>query len=177
VGIGQSEVEVAGQVDTTVLVTVPGLGDDVQVLKAGVMEVADIFAVNKADRDGVERCVIEIEQLLGVREMDESTFLPPIVKTVARDGSGIAELADAIDRHREHLERTGLLEQRRRQRARDEVHALIINRLDQWAHARLTDDIEARENLEEVYQRTVDPRTVAEGILRELQIENRTAAC
>ena len=76
--------------------TGPGLGDDVQVLKAGTMEIADLFVVNKADRDGVEKCVIEIEQLLGAREMDESTFLPPIVPVVARDNQGIVELAEAI---------------------------------------------------------------------------------
>jgi LAO/AO transport system kinase len=110
VGIGQSEVEVSGQADTTVLVTVPGLGDDVQALKAGVMEIADVYAVNKADRDGVERAVAEIGQLLAVRDMDEQTWMPPIVQTVARDGTGIADLAGAVERHRRHLAEGGRLE-------------------------------------------------------------------
>ncbi|MCU0607130.1 MAG: methylmalonyl Co-A mutase-associated GTPase MeaB [Candidatus Edwardsbacteria bacterium] len=171
VGIGQSEVEVAGMVDTTVLVTVPGLGDDVQVLKAGTMEIADIFAVNKADRDGVEKCVIEIEQLLGVREMDESTFLPPIVQLVARDGKGIAELADAVERHRAYLSQHGRLERRRNERLRRQVRAIITGRLGEWAHAKLTNDVEAGENLADLYRRKTDPHTVAAAVLRELGID------
>jgi len=172
VGIGQSEVEVASQVDTTLLVTVPGLGDDVQVLKAGTMEIADVFVVNKADRDGVEKCVIEIEQLLGAREMDESTFLPPIVQVIARDNKGITELAGAIEKHRAHLAAGGRLESRRKQRLRNQVHAIIINKLDRWAHARLTDDMEARENLEGMYLRKTDPYAVAEEILKQLALND-----
>jgi len=171
VGIGQSEVEVAGMVDTTMLVTVPGMGDDVQVLKAGTMEIADIFAVNKADRDGVEKCVIEIEQLLSVREMDQSTWLPPIVQTVARDGQGIDQLAAAIAQHRGYLSEQGRLERRRNQRLQRQVRAIITGRLDQWAHAKLSRDVEARENLEDLYQRKTDPHTVAEAVLTELGIE------
>jgi len=171
VGIGQSEVEVAEQVDTTVLVTVPGLGDDVQVLKAGIMEIADVFAVNKADREGVERTVAEIEQLLAVREMDQDTFLPPIVQTVARDGQGIGDLAAAIGRHQAHLAQDGRLDLRRRQRLKREVHNIITDRLDRWAHAKLTEDVEARENLDDVYQRKLDPRTAAGLVLKELGID------
>jgi LAO/AO transport system kinase len=171
VGIGQSEVEVAGRVDTTVLVTVPGLGDDVQVLKAGTMEIADIFAVNKADREGVERCVIEIEQLLSVREMDQSTFLPPIVQVIAKDGQGIGELAAAIEKHREYLASNKLLDQKRRARLKDEIHSIITNRLDKWAHAKLTGDLEARENIDEVFEKKKDPYTAAGEILKELGLD------
>lgn len=170
VGIGQSEVEVSGQADTTVLVTVPGLGDDVQALKAGVMEIADVFAVNKADRDGVERTVAEIEQLLAVRDMDETTWLPPIIQTVARDGTGIAELAAAIERHRSYLVENGLLEARRRERVRSQVRSIITSRLDSWAESKLTEDIEAREDLEALYLKKTDPYTVAEAVLRDLGI-------
>lgn len=170
VGIGQSEVEVSGQADTTVLVTVPGLGDDVQALKAGVMEIADVFAVNKADRDGVERAVAEIEQLLAVRDMDETTWLPPIVQTVARDGTGIAELAAAVERHRSYLSENGRLESRRRERARRQVRAIITGRLDGWAESKLTGDLEAGEDLEALYGRKTDPYSVAEAVLKELGI-------
>jgi LAO/AO transport system kinase len=172
VGIGQSEVEVSGQADTTVLVTVPGLGDDVQALKAGVMEIADIFAVNKADRDGVERAVAEIEQLLAVRDMDESSWLPPIVQTVARDGTGISDLAAAIERHRSYLTERRLLESRRRERARRQVRAIITGRLDGWAESKLTGDIEAREDLEALYQRKKDPYSVAGAVLKDLGIDS-----
>ncbi len=173
VGIGQSEVEISGQADTTVLVTVPGLGDDVQALKAGVMEIADIFAVNKADRDGVERAVAEIEQLLAVRDMDESSWMPPIVQTVARDGTGVADLADAIERHRRYLTDLGFLESKRRERARQQVRAIITGRLDGWAEAKLTDDIEAREDLEALYSKKKDPYAVAEAVLEDLGIKEQ----
>ena len=171
VGIGQSEVEVAGRVDTTVLVTVPGLGDDVQVLKAGTMEIADIFAVNKADREGVERCVIELEQLLSVKEMDQSTFLPPILQLVAKENKGVKELAGAIEKHREYLLAEDRLEAKRRVRVKDEVHNIITNRLDKWARAKLTHDMEIRENLEELYQKKTDPYSVAGEMINELGIE------
>jgi LAO/AO transport system kinase len=171
VGIGQSEVEVAGRVDTTVLVTVPGLGDDVQVLKAGTMEIADIFAVNKADREGVERCVIELEQLLSVKEMDQSTFLPPILQLVAKENKGVKELAGAIEKHREYLMNEGRLEAKRRARVKDEVHNIITNRLDKWARAKLTHDMETRENLEELYQKKTDPYSVVQEMIDELGIE------
>jgi LAO/AO transport system kinase len=168
VGIGQSEVEVAGRVDTTVLVTVPGLGDDVQVLKAGTMEIADIFAVNKADREGVERCVIELEQLLSVKEMDQNTFLPPILQLVAKENKGVKELAAAIEKHQEYLMNEGRLAQKRKARLKSEVHNIIINRLDKWARARLTEELEAKENLEGLYEKKTDPYTAAAGILKEL---------
>jgi LAO/AO transport system kinase len=170
VGIGQSEVEVAGRVDTTVLVTVPGLGDDVQVLKAGTMEIADIFAVNKADREGVERCVIELEQLLSIKEMDQSTFLPPILQLVAKENKGVKELAEAIGKHREYLMADNRLDQKRKARLKSEVHNIIINRLDKWARARLTREMEAGEDLEGLYQKRTDPYTVSERFIKELQI-------
>lgn len=168
VGIGQSEVEVAGRVDTTVLVTVPGLGDDVQVLKAGTMEIADIFAVNKADREGVERCVIELEQLLSVKEMDQSTFLPPILQLVAKEDKGVRELAGAIEQHRNYLTSGGRLAQKRKARLKSEIHNIITNRLDKWARARLTEELEAKENLDDLYDKKTDPYTAASGILKEL---------
>ncbi len=170
VGIGQSEVEVAGRVDTTVLVTVPGLGDDVQVLKAGTMEIADIFAINKADREGTERCVIELEQLLSVKEMDENTFLPPIIQTIAKDNQGTAELTGAIEKHRDYLNSGGRLAEKRKKRIQDEVHTIITNQLDKWAALRLTHDMETRENLDDIYSKKTDPYTVAGDIIKELQI-------
>lgn len=177
VGIGQSEVEVSGQADTTVLVTVPGLGDDVQALKAGVMEIADVFAVNKADRDGVERAVAEIEQLLAVRDMDETTWMPPIVQTVARDGAGLPDLAAAIERHKRHLADNGLLEAKRRERVCQEVRGIITGRLDAWAESRLTEDVEAREDLEALYRKETDPYAVAGEIIRQLQTKNGGEGC
>lgn len=171
VGIGQSEIEVASQVDTTVLVTVPGLGDDIQVLKAGTMEIADIFVVNKADRDGVEKSVMAIEQLLSTWDMTEDDFVPPILKVTAKDNIGIGELAQAIEQHKKYLHDSGRFEIRRRNRAVTEVHTLILNQLDKWAHDKMTKDITTRDNIEEVYLKFIDPHTVAREALRELELE------
>ena len=171
VGIGQSEIEVASQVDTTVLVTVPGLGDDIQVLKAGTMEIADIFVVNKADRDGVEKSVMAIEQLLSTWDMTEDDFIPPILKVTAKDNIGIGELAQAIEQHKKHLHDSGKFEIRRRNRAATEVHTLILNQLDKWTHDKMTKDITTRDNIEEVYLKFIDPHTVAREALRELELE------
>jgi LAO/AO transport system kinase len=171
VGIGQSEIEVASQVDTTVLVTVPGLGDDIQVLKAGTMEIADIFVVNKADRDGVEKSVMAIEQLLSTWDMTEDDFVPPILKVTAKDNIGIGELAQAIEQHKKYLHDSGKFEVRRRNRAVTEVHTLILNQLDKWAHDKMTKDITTRDNIEEVYLKFIDPHTVAREALRELELE------
>lgn len=171
VGIGQSEIEVASQVDTTVLVTVPGLGDDIQVLKAGTMEIADIFVVNKADRDGVEKSVMAIEQLLSTWDMTENDFVPPILKVTAKDNIGIGELIQAIEQHKAHLHDSGRFEARRRNRAATEVHTLILNQLDKWAHDKMTKDITTMDNIEEVYLKFIDPHTVAKEALSELELE------
>lgn len=170
VGIGQAEVEVASHVDTTLLVVVPGLGDDVQVLKAGIMEIADIFVVNKADREGVERCVAEIEQLLSVREMDEQAFTPPIVKVVARENQGISELAQAIEEHREYLIRTGEWKKRRKARIRKEVYSLITDQLERWAQHKFGQGIRELEEVEAIFEKKTDPHSVAEEIISELGI-------
>jgi LAO/AO transport system kinase len=103
--------------------------------------------------------------------MDESTFLPPIVQLVARDGKGIAELADAVERHRAYLSQHGRLERRRNERLRRQVRAIITGRLGEWAHAKLTNDVEAGENLADLYRRKTDPHTVAAAVLRELGID------
>ena len=102
VGVGQDEVEIARTADVSVLVLVPGMGDEVQALKAGVMEIADVFVVNKADRDGADRAVAEVESLLGLHAYAEGEWRPTIVRTEATTGQGLDELIDSIDRFRTH---------------------------------------------------------------------------
>jgi len=120
----------------------------------------------------VERAAAEIGQLLAVRDMDEQTWMPPIVQTVARDGTGIADLAGAVERHRRHLAEGGRLEARRRERVRREVRSIITSRLDDWAESKLTGDVEAREDLEALYDKKTDPYAVAGTVLKELEIDN-----
>ncbi len=127
VGVGQDEVDVVRCVDSVVVVTLPGLGDDIQAIKAGIMEIADLFVVNKADRDGAERAVRDLEMVLSLVESRE--WQPPIVKTVASRGEGVAELVAEIGRHQEWLETGSGLERRRRSRLRLRVENLLKERV------------------------------------------------
>src|SRR6267378_7311950 len=123
VGVGQVEVEIAGHADTTVVVVNPGWGDSVQTAKAGLLEIADVFVVNKADRDGAADTV---RDLAGMLELSSRrTWQPPIVRTVATTGEGVDELFEAIVAHRAHLEATGDADARRRARLREELRGLV----------------------------------------------------
>jgi LAO/AO transport system kinase len=127
VGVGQVEVEVAGAADTTVVVVNPRWGDGVQANKAGLLEIADVLVVNKADREGAADTVRDLEQMLELA--GERYWRPPILETVATDGSGIAELWRAVLDHRAYLEADGRLEQRRGSRLRDELRTIVFERL------------------------------------------------
>ncbi|WP_017580889.1 methylmalonyl Co-A mutase-associated GTPase MeaB [Nocardiopsis valliformis] len=129
VGVGQAEVEIAGQADTTVVLCAPGMGDSVQAAKAGVLEVADVFAVNKADRDGAKVTLRELRQMVAMKDRDEAEWKPPIVMTVAAKDEGIDELWARVEEHYAHLEKSGELTARRRERARDEVQAIVLDLL------------------------------------------------
>jgi LAO/AO transport system kinase len=129
VGVGQSELEVAAIADTTTVLLTPGLGDGVQMIKAGIMEIADVFAVNKADQPGAQRTVQELRAMLGTAS--QSSWRPPIVTTVASSGEGVEELVDAIERHREDLERSGEARRRADARLKDEAADLV----GEWARA------------------------------------------
>jgi LAO/AO transport system kinase len=163
VGVGQDEVEVAELAHSVVVVSIPGMGDEVQAIKAGVLEIADVFAVNKADREGSDRTVRDLQMMLDLRRStatrglehdslhrmtrtgsedphDEGWWEPPIVKTVATRDQGIADLADAVERHRLHLERTGERRKREVARARATFLSLLRDRLMRGALARLADE-------------------------------------
>src|SRR4029079_16301905 len=116
VGVGQDEVDVVRTVDTVAVVTVPGLGDDIQAIKAGILEIADVFVINKADRDGVERTVRDLEMMLSIGEHGD--WIAPILKTVASREEGVDRVLDAIERHREYLQTSGEIERRRRSHLR-----------------------------------------------------------
>ncbi len=123
VGVGQSELDVAGSADTTVVVVVPESGDAVQVMKAGLLEIADVLVVNKADRDGADLIARELGVMLELRPGDG--WRPPVVMTVATEGRGVEELAAALEGHRAHLEEAGELAARRRARVRGELEKLV----------------------------------------------------
>ncbi|HVU73576.1 MAG TPA: methylmalonyl Co-A mutase-associated GTPase MeaB [Mycobacteriales bacterium] len=129
VGVGQSEVEIAGLADTTLVLLAPGAGDGIQAAKAGILEIADVFVVNKADRDGAEATTRDLRHMLGMSPSVEGGWLPTIHKTVAARGEGIDEVIDAIEAHRAWLESTGTLQRRREHRAQVEIEALALGLL------------------------------------------------
>lgn len=150
VGVGQDEVDIIRLADTTCLVLVPGLGDTIQSMKAGVMEIADIFVINKADRPGTDQLYVEVtsrvEQDAHIRER---AWTPPVLKTVAVEDQGVCDLVEAVWAHRRFLEESGALEEKRRQRAREEtlqmIHAELFRRLRErlTANGRLDALVEA----------------------------------
>ena len=131
VGVGQSEVEVAGAADTTVVLLAPGMGDGVQAAKAGILEIGDVFVVNKADRDGADMTLRELRHMLtlgsGPRSgPSDDSWTPPVLRTVASRGEGIGDVLAAIDAHHEWLQRTGVLVERRESRAAGEIEAIAL---------------------------------------------------
>jgi LAO/AO transport system kinase len=130
VGVGQSEVEVAGLADTTVVLLAPGMGDAIQAAKAGILEVGDVYVVNKADRDGADLTVRELRNMLALGERrGPGDWRPPIIKTVASRGEGIDELVEAVEKHQGWLAETGELHRRRLRRATDEIEAIAVTAL------------------------------------------------
>lgn len=165
VGVGQVEVEVAGAADTTVVVVNPGWGDSVQANKAGLMEIADVFVVNKADRDGARQTVHDLEGMLDLtRGTGAEGWRPPVVSTVGTTGEGADDLWAAVRAHRDHLVATGDLERRRQQRLREELALVVEQRIRAEAEARL--GVAAREQIErDLLAGQLDPWSAADRIL------------
>jgi LAO/AO transport system kinase len=161
VGVGQVELDVAGTADTTVLVLYPGWGDGVQANKAGLLEVADVLVVNKADRPGADAAVRDLVAMLGLAP--RTGWAPPVVETVATTGQGVGELWDAVAAHREHLVSTGLLERRRVERRRDEVTRRVKDRL-----AAMADAFSRSERFDQLVRQADDPHRVAERVVVEV---------
>lgn len=161
VGVGQDEVEVARTADVTIVVLVPGMGDDVQVMKAGVMEIADIFLVNKSDREGADRTVAEIESLLSLNAYGPGEWRPPIVVTQATTGRGLDELVDTIERFRGH---SALMESRRRTRASAQLRSIVADRLMKEVDLRVT-GVEMEQFVDRIAARALDPYSAANAIL------------
>jgi LAO/AO transport system kinase len=133
VGVGQSEVEIAGLADTTVVLMAPGLGDGVQAAKAGILEIGDLYVVNKADRDGAEQVRRELRSAIALGNRPEGSWKPPIVMAVARSGTGIGEVVEELGRHRAWMEESGELPRRRTRRAREEIEAIAVAALrERW---------------------------------------------
>jgi LAO/AO transport system kinase len=165
VGVGQVEVEIAGKADTTVVVLNPGWGDSVQANKAGLMEIADIFVINKADRKGVEETRRDVEQMLELSDLPHEAWRPPIIATIGNTGEGVSEMWDAILEHRSIIESTGELKKRRDFRLSEELREIVARRLEQRAREITSGDrwdaLQAQ-----VLDHAVDPWTAADEMLK-----------
>ncbi len=165
VGVGQVEVEIAGKADTTVVVLNPGWGDSVQANKAGLMEIADIFVINKADRKGVEETRRDIEQMLELSDLAHDAWHPPIIATVGNTGQGVPELWEAVVRHRAEISTNGQLGERRDFRLREELREIVARRLEMKARQVCTG--ERWEQIQgDVLARRTDPWSAADEMLR-----------
>jgi LAO/AO transport system kinase len=131
VGVGQAEVELASLADTTLVVVAPGMGDSIQAAKAGILEIADIFVVNKSDRPGAQEAVRDLRTMIAMTALPPGGWKPPIVSTTASSGDGIDDLAAALDRHAAWLRESGERDRRRTARAREEISAIAVTELRQ----------------------------------------------
>jgi LAO/AO transport system kinase len=166
VGVGQDEVEIVGTADVSLVVLVPGLGDEVQALKAGIMEIADVFVVNKADREGVERLVAEIQSMLmlGAGEAE----CPAIVKTTATLDEGVAELLAAVEAFRDRAQASGALARKRRAHLQRQLEAAVRQRVMGQVRQRVLTESETGALVERLAAREVDPFTAADDVVRRL---------
>jgi LAO/AO transport system kinase len=164
VGVGQDEVDIVRTADVSVVTLVPGTGDDVQALKAGIMEIADIFVVNKADRDGADRTVSSVEAMLSLESFEGGRWRPPIVKTEATTGKGVPELVAAIEQFRAHT--ASSLGERRRARAEFRVRELMAHRFVQHVLERVLKAGEFETMLDRIASRETDPYTVVDDVVR-----------
>jgi LAO/AO transport system kinase len=163
VGVGQSELDIAGATDTTIVVLVPESGDGIQAMKAGLMEIADFFVLNKSDRPGADQAVMSIKLILGFRPHGESSWLADVIKTQANEGKGIEDVAACVQKHRTYLER-GELERRRKERLKRRVQEIVEGKLqtDFWNHSR---SVVLEKKIEQVLNRQVSPYELANELI------------
>jgi LAO/AO transport system kinase len=163
VGVGQAEIDIVDHGDTIVLVLMPGSGDSIQALKAGVMEIPDVIVVNKADHPMTDTMIREIRGVLSLGPA--TSWRVPIVRAEATRGEGVAELAEKIAEHREHIEAEGTLDERRARNLRNEVLELAASRMRRRLEAAVADDSSIRELLDRVVKRELDPASAAKELL------------
>lgn len=167
VGVGQDEVDIVTLADVTLVILVPGMGDDVQTIKAGIMEIADVFVINKADREGAERVEREIRamQSLAIRG---DHWVPPIVKTVASEGAGTSEVVEAIEKYREHLQKGSLGRERRVENWRKRITEMLRDALFQRVVTDYLGDGQAERLAREVAEHQRDPYSLVEELVSEV---------
>lgn len=167
VGVGQSEIEVVGIADTVLVLLAPGMGDGIQAAKAGILEIGDIFVVNKADRDGASTTSRELRHMISLAERPEGAWRPPVLKTVASQGEGIDKVVDEIDKHHAWAQESGELTKRRERRAADEIEAIAVASI----RARMADlgsDVRLLDLAKSVAAGQTDPYAAADQLIAAL---------
>ena len=169
VGVGQVEVDIVKTADTVVLVTVPGLGDDVQAIKAGLMEIADILVINKADREGADATYFELSLTLDfeAEKWERLGWRPPIIETIATTGKGVKELWEKIKEHKKYLESSGRLEEKRRFRIEEEIKTIASGIIASKVEASIKEG-ELEDLIRDVLAKRIDPYTAADRIIKEV---------
>jgi LAO/AO transport system kinase len=167
VGVGQSEVEIAGLADTTLVLLAPGMGDGIQAAKAGILEIGDVFVVNKADRDGAQSTRRELRSVIAMTDRPDGAWKPPILLTTATSGDGVDEVVEAIGQHHAHLEASGELRRRRLARVRREIEALALAEVSaRFAH--LSGDARLDALADQVLAGRTDPFAAADTLVEHL---------
>ncbi|MFN3694702.1 MAG: methylmalonyl Co-A mutase-associated GTPase MeaB [Ignavibacterium sp.] len=171
VGVGQSELDIAQAADTTIVVLVPESGDSVQAMKAGLMEIADLFVLNKCDRPGSQQAFTALQTILMIKDHDENTWLPKIIKTVAQENKGIDEIADEIEKHKSFLIQKNLFQLKRQNQARIRIKEIVENKLKEklWSEDR---EYLLNSSLKKVVLGNSSPYHIAEEILNQFVNRN-----
>ena len=167
VGVGQSEVDIVKAADTTIVVMVPGLGDDIQAIKAGILEIGDVFAINKADREGVDKLHVELDMMLDLNQ-EHTDWRPPVKRTVASRDEGVTELVETIGEHFEYLQTSGALTVRRRERTKNELLDLLDEEIGRKVMRHLQESGNFDNLVIQVEQREKDPYSVVREILHQV---------
>ena len=159
VGVGQSEVDIVKAADTTMVVLIPGMGDDIQAIKAGILEIGDVFTVNKADHDGADKLVREINMMLDLDGVMKD-WRPPVEKVIANQNIGVKELIAQIEKHYDYIKSNGILAERRTKRTKDEILDILGSRIGSYITQKIVDDGRLDDYVEQIKARKTDPYTV-----------------
>ena len=165
VGVGQSEVDIVKAADTTMVVLIPGMGDDIQAIKAGILEIGDVFTVNKADHDGADKLVTEINMMLDLDGVMKE-WRPPIQKVIANQNIGVKEVVAAIEKHHEHIKANGQLTKRRTERTKNEMLDILNSNIGSYISRRIVDTGKLDEYVQQIKSRETDPYTVVADFMK-----------
>ena len=164
VGVGQSEIDIIKTADTTMVVVIPGMGDDIQAIKAGILEIGDLFTINKADREGVDKLNIELEMMMELNQ-EEVSWRPPINRTVASKDEGVVAVVDSIEEHKKYLIESGKLAEVRKERIKTEVTAMINDRVNRYIDNKIVSTDDFASTVEKLQNRELEPYSVVAEIV------------